>query len=187
MARINLLPWREAKRKEQLNQFVMLIALFAIIGAMVWGGWHYVNSLIIDGKNRRITFIEGKIGELDKKIKEIEKLEDEKERLLSRMRAIEQLQGNRPLIVRLFDEVVNTLPEGVSIKAIEQKNDLLRIEGVAQANARVSSFMRNIEQSPWVEAPKLEVIERKSAAGLMVSEFTMTFKQYIPKPEGEDE
>lgn len=187
MARVNLLPWREAKRKEQLNQFVMLIVFFAIIGALVWGGWHYINTLTIDGKNKRIAYVEDKISELDKKIKEIEKLEDEKERLLARMRAIEQLQGNRPLIVRLFDEIVNTLPEGVSIKSIEQKGDTLRVGGVAQANARVSSFMRNIEQSEWVKDPKLEVIERKSAEGLMVSEFTMTFKQFIPKPEGEDE
>lgn len=187
MARINLLPWREAKRKEQLNQFVALIGFFVVIGLIAAGTWYYINTLKIDAKNRRIAYVEGKISELDKKIEEIEKLEDEKERLLARMRAIEQLQGNRPLIVRLFDEIVNTLPEGVSIKTIEQKGEGLKIEGVAQANARVSSFMRNIEQSEWVKDPKLEVIERKEAGGLMVSDFTMTFKQFVPKPEGEEE
>ena len=187
MARINLLPWREARRKEQMQQFAVLMGIFAVFGLLIWGAWHYVNTMIIDDKNERIAIVEEKIAEVDKKIKEIKKLEQEKERLLARMRAIEQLQGNRPLIVRLFDEIVKTLPDGVSIKAITQKGDALTVDGVAQANARVSSFMRNIEQSDWIQKPKLQVIERKSAQGLMVSEFTLSFKQFIPKPEGEEE
>lgn len=189
MSRINLLPWREEKRKEQQAEFMTMLAFVALLAIAVWGAFHYYHVQLIDVENSRLKFLEEKITILDKKIDEIQELEKEKESLLSRMRAIEQLQGNRPLIVRLFDELVTNLPEGLSVTSIKQKDASITIEGLAQSNARVSSFMRNLEKSEWLQKPDLKVIQESQVGGEKpVNSFALTFTQKIPKAEGaEDE
>lgn len=182
MSRINLLPWREERRKEQQQQFVVMLGVVAVLAAIVWGAVHYYYVQLIEVENSRIAFIEQNIAVVDKKIEEIKELEKEKERLLSRMRAIEQLQGNRPLIVRLFDEMVVNLPEGLSVTSISQAGSSITIEGYAQSNARVSSFMRKLEASKWLDKPDLKVIKEASVGGdKPVNSFTLTFAQVIPK------
>ncbi len=187
MARINLLPWREARRKQQQNEFFSLLGIAALATLVIWYGFHFFYSEKIDyQKNTRNQFLEQQISRLDERIKEIEALEREKERLLARMRAIEQLQTNRPLIVRLFDEMVRSLPEGVSLTSVKQEGANITINGAAQSNARVSSFMRNLESSDWLQNPKLDIIQAETAEGLRVSNFTLRFDQVIPKADGEE-
>lgn len=187
MSKINLLPWREVRRKELLNQFVITLAFVAVAAAAIWGAIHYYHMQLIDVQNSRISLIEKNIAEVDKKIKEIKELERAKERLLSRMRAIEQLQGNRPLIVRLFDELITSLPDGVTVSNITQKGNKITINGLAQSNARVSSFMRKLESSDWLAKPDLKVIkESKAGQNKPVNSFTLVFKQVIPKVEAEE-
>jgi type IV pilus assembly protein PilN len=187
MSRINLLPWREVKRKELQTQFVVVLMMVAVAAVAVWGAGHFYHVQLIDVQNTRIAYVQQNIKEVDKKIEEIKQLEKEKERLLSRMRAIEQLQGNRPLIVRLFDEMVTTLPEGVTVSNVTQKGAKITINGLAQSNARVSSFMRNLENSKWLASPNLKVIRESNAAGdKPANSFTLTFSQVVPKVEIED-
>jgi len=182
MSTINLLPWREEKRKELQTQFVTMLAIVALFAAAAWGGVHFYHVQLIEVENSRIAYIEQSISVVDKKIKEIKELEKEKERLLSRMRAIEQLQGNRPLIVRFFDELLTSLPEGMTVTGISQKGSSITINGLAQSNARVSSFMRKLESSKWLANPKLKVIKESSVGGNKpVNSFTLTFSQVIPK------
>lgn len=188
MSKINLLPWREARRKELQTQFVTILGVVALLAAAAWGAVHFYHVQLIEFQNTRISFINQQIEIVDKKIEEIKQLEKEKERLLSRMRAIEQLQGNRPLIVRLFDELVNSLPEGVTVTSIQQNGNKITINGLAQSNARVSSFMRNLESSKWLEKPDLKVIKESNVAGdKPVNSFTLTFSQVVPKAEGSEE
>ena len=192
MSKINLLPWREARRKEQLNQFIVAVVIVALIAGGVWFAMHYYHQQLIDRQNDRIAYIEQQIAVVDKKIKELKALEKEKRRLLSRMRAIEQLQGNRPLIVRLFDEIITALPEGMTITSIEQKGNRVKLQGLAQSNARVSSFMRNIDSSDWINNSSLQFIKedkRKTkgdSSEAPINAFTLSFIQVIPKSE-EDE
>ncbi len=142
MARINLLPWREALRKERQQEFFATMGVFVAITLCLWGAVHFFNTQRIEYQQTRNQFLTVKIEFLDKRIAEIEALEKEKQRLKARIEAIEQLQGNRPLIVRLFDEMVTSLPDGVSIVSVKQTGKAITISGVAQSNARVSSFMR---------------------------------------------
>jgi len=188
MSRINLLPWREARRKELKTRFFTMIGVAALLAAGIWGIFHLYHTQLIEHQIFRNTYLEQQISLLDKKIKEIEELEKEKERLLARMRAIEQLQGNRPLIVRFFDELVNSLPEGVSVISLNQDGQAVTITGVAQSNARVSSFMRNLESSDWLHNPQLDIIQSQDKKdGLELSNFTLRFEQVIPKAsEGEE-
>ena len=161
MAKINLLPWREEQRKELKQEFFTIAGAFVVLTICVWGAIHFINTQRIDYQLSRNTILDGEIVKLDKKIEEIEALEKEKQRLKARIEAIEQLQGNRPLIVRLFDEMVTSLPEGVSLVSVTQKGKAVTINGVAQSNARVSSFMRKLEESEWLGDPQLDVIEAK--------------------------
>lgn len=186
MAKINLLPWREELRKERQQQFGVALFVSAIAAACVFGVIHFYHTQLIDYQQTRNKYLEEQIVLLDKKIAEIEQLEKEKERLLARMRAIEQLQSNRPLIVRLFDEMVKNLPDGVSLTQLTQQGGTITINGVAQSNARVSSFMRNLENSKWLKDPQLDVIQAKDEEGHRISNFTLRFSQKVPSAEGEE-
>lgn len=187
MAKINLLPWRETRRKEKQQDFFTMLGIFAVIAVGIWGGIHFYHVQLIEYQQLRNKYVVDQTVLLDKKIKEIQELEKEKQRLLDRMRAIEQLQGNRPLIVRFFDELITSLPEGVSVNKITQKGQNVTINGEAQSNARVSSFMRNLEASDWLESPQLDIIQATSTKGLRISSFTLRFKQVIPKSSEEEE
>ena len=198
MAKINLLPWREERRKELLNEFLVMLGLVALFAALTVGIVHFYHSQLIERQNTRIGYIDKRIKEVDKKITEIKELEKQKESLLSRMRAIESLQRDRPLIVHLFDELVRSVPEGMSILALKQDGLKITITGEAQSNARVSSFMRKIEQSEWLKDPKLKIIKEQKVQikkgdinqEKIVNEFMLTFEQVmqsVDKEEGDGE
>ena len=187
MANINLLPWREELRKERNQQYLLILVFFVILTAGLWGVVHFHHVSLINYQLSRNDFLDEKIVYLDKKIEEIHALEKEKERLKARIQAIEGLQGNRPLVVRLFDEMVASLPEGVSLISVAQKKDKINIKGVAQSNARVSSFMRNLESSEWLKTPKLDIIQAEDAKGRRVSNFNLSFSQVVPSQVDEDE
>ncbi|MBM2829577.1 MAG: hypothetical protein HW411_367 [Gammaproteobacteria bacterium] len=186
MAKINLLPWREELRKERQQQFFITVGLAAAVAVGIWGVFHFYHTQLIDYQQTRNKYLEEQIVLLDKKIAEIEQLEKEKERLLARMRAIEQLQSNRPLIVRMFDEMVKNLPDGVSLTQVTQKGGTITINGVAQSNARVSSFMRNLEGSEWLKDPQLDIIQAKDEEGQRISNFTLRFSQKVPSTASEE-
>ncbi len=186
MAKINLLPWREAQRKEKQQEFVVMLGIGAAFAAAVVIVVHIYFTQRIEAQQTRNKYLEDQISLLDKKIAEIKELENEKEKLLARMRAIEQLQGNRPLIVRFFDELVKSLPDGVSVTSISQAGQAITIEGEAQSNARVSSFMTKLESSKWLESPALDIIQVRNDNNVRISSFKMRFMQVIPKVD-EDE
>ena len=186
MSKINLLPWREKERKQKQQDFFALVGITVMIALGIWGITHYFYVQKINYQNSRNSYVESETVKLDAKITEIEELEREKQRLLDRMRAIEQLQGNRPLIVRLFDELITSLPEGVTVNSISQSGEVITISGEAQSNARVSSFMRNLDSNAWLTAPNLQIIQATDASGIRVSGFTLRFQQVLPNAEEED-
>ena len=190
MARVNLLPWREELRKQKRVEYFSILGVCAAIALGIWLAVHLHFDELIAQQERRNAFLGQQIKLLDKKIKEIQRLEKEKENLIARMKAIETLQTSRPIIVHLFDELVTTLPEGVHLTQVTQKNKNVTVKGVAQSNARVSNYMRNVEASEWVDQPKLSIIETKSKNRQRIADFTMTMKQTIPeseRPKDEDE
>ena len=158
MARINLLPWREELRKEQQRQFLTIMGLSVVLTVLIILAVHIQFANMISNQNTLNQFITEKISEVDKQIKEIDKLEKDKQSLQARIKVIQQLQSNRPEIVHLFDEIARILPQGLYLKGIEQKGRAIKITGYTQSNARVSAFMRNIEGSDWLNNPVLEII-----------------------------
>ena len=166
MAKINLLPWRQELRKEQQRQFLTIMGLSVVLVVVVILAIHLQYARMIGVQESRNAYLTGQIKEVEKQIKEIDELAGKKDRLLARMEIIQQLQRNRPEIVRLFDELVRVLPEGVHLSSLKQQNRNLQMIGIAQSNARVSALMRNIDQSDVLAQPKLDIIElgKKEAA-----------------------
>jgi type IV pilus assembly protein PilN len=187
MAKINLLPWRETLRKEKQQEFYTMLgagAAFAILVVLII---HFQVERMIDGQERRNQFLKNEIVILDERIKEIQKLDATKRALVERMEVIQNLQTTRPSIVHLFDEIVTTLPENLYLTKLTQNGDMLDIAGSAESNARVSSYMRNIEASEWLTDPKLSVISTVDTGGLRISNFSMRVKQTTPGSDDEQE
>ncbi|HET7125482.1 MAG TPA: PilN domain-containing protein [Lysobacter sp.] len=161
MARINLLPWREERRKVRQKEFMTMLGV-AALGAVLLS-FLMVNyfSRQIDGENARIAYVKDQIAKVDQQIKEIEELDKKKARLLARKQVIEQLQANRSQMVHLFDSLVRTIPDGVVLTSLKQDGDKLTLEGRSQSNARVSTYMRNLEGAGWMTKPDLSIIEAK--------------------------
>jgi len=177
MTRINLLPWREQQRKERERQFYTMAGGAAVLAVLVVGYIHLHMAGTIDTQRQRNAFLEGEIKTVEGQIKEIKELENEKAQLLARMKVIEQLQSQRPQMVHLFDEMVKVVPEGVYLASVKQNGTSITVEGIAQSNARVSAFMRNIEASAWMSSPKLNVIEAVDKGGQRLSRFVLDIKQ----------
>src|SRR6266436_7113173 len=174
MPRINLLPWREQERKVRRREFMVALSAAAIIGVVcVLFGKYVLYASWIDSQNAKNNLLTKEIVKLDAQIADIQDLETRKQRLVARMEIIEKLQRKRPEIVHLFDEIVKTVPDGIYLTSIKQSGNKLEIHGVAQSSTRVSTFMRNIDSSVWMDNPVLQVVEsaKDSSTG---SNFTLT-------------
>jgi len=183
MPRINLLPWRESERKRKRQEFALSIGAAIATAALVTliGRWQM--SAAIEHQNDRNRILGDEIAELDKKIREIDGLENQKRRLLARMEIIETLQRSRPEIVHILDEIVRVLPEGVYLTYLKQSGTRFEMRGVAQSSTRVSAFMRNIDASEWLADPALRIVETKSRDGGRGADFTLFATQRSRAPE----
>jgi type IV pilus assembly protein PilN len=187
MARINLLPWRAERRKQRQKEFGVMLGFAALAGVVLW---FLVNSYYngqIEGQNERNAFLQEQIKQLDAQITEIEELDRQRARLLARKEVIEQLQANRSQMVHLFDSLVRTIPDGVVLTAIKQEGEKLTLEGRSQSNARVSTYMRNLEGSGWMTKPDLSIIEAKDGVAGLPYTFTLAVQLANPNaPKDED-
>lgn len=165
MIRINLLPHRAEKRKAKQIQFVVLSAMSIVAGAFVVGFVHAAISAQISYQERRNTYLKQEIAILDKQIDEIKKLKEQTQSLLSRKTVVENLQSTRSDVVHLMDQMLRILPDGVHLKSLKQSGNSISLVGYAQSNARVSTLMRSIEDSPWLDTPVLKEIHSASLGG----------------------
>ncbi len=188
MARINLLPWREQRRKQREKEFFAMLgaaagaAVLSFLGLMLFFGGQ------IDGQQARNAYLEGEITQLDAKIKEIEELDKTRDQLLSRKKAIEELQADRARMVHLFDELVRTVPDGVHLKSVKQNGEILTLEGLAESNTRVSTYMRSLDASQWLENPDLGIVETKAAPNDKTADarnrYSFILRITLSKPQG---
>ncbi|KRG49183.1 fimbrial protein [Stenotrophomonas panacihumi] len=162
MARINLLPWRAERRKQREREFFGMLGFAAVAGVLLsLLIWFYFDRQV-SGQEERNKFLTAEIEKVKAQNREIEELDKKKERLLARKRVIEELQANRSQMVHLFDSLVRTIPDGVVLTSLKQEGEVLTLEGRSQSNARVSTYMRNLESSGWMTNPDLSIIEAKA-------------------------
>ncbi len=175
MIRINLLPHRAEKRRARQIQFAALCLISLLLGAMVVGLVHFAIASQLSYQQRRNDYLKQEIAILDKQIAEIKKLREQTESLLARKDAVEKLQSDRSDVVHLLDQMLRILPDGVYLKSLKQTGNKINMLGFAQSNARISTLMRSIEASPWLDSPALVEIHASTTGGSRVSEFTLTF------------
>ena len=186
MVKINLLPWREELRKQKQREFVISAGGSALVAALIVLLAHFHIDGLINGQNQRNTYLQAQIEILDQRIGRIKELEKMKADLLARMNVIQELQRSRPESVHLMDELVRTLPDGVYLKSFTQKGRSLEMGGVAQSNARVSDYMRNIDASEWLTAPRLDLIKTAEVNRTRVSDFSLRGTQKTHKPQSNE-
>ncbi len=181
MAKINLLPWREERRKQLTQEFVRQAVLVAILAGLAGGyAWYHVQGLIDEQKSRN-QYLQDEIAKLEEDIKEIRDIEEKKQRLIKRMNIIQELQQRRPQIVHLFAEIAGTAPDGLYLETLEQSGDDLTLKGFAESNSRVSNYMRNLNKSAWLKSPTLKVIESEEKdVATEIKRFTLSLAQTTP-------
>lgn len=180
MARINLLPWRAERRKQRQKEFGLMLGATAAGALLLALGINMYFGAQIDGQNARNAYLDQQIAEVDKQITEIAELNKTKSRLLARKEVIEKLQSSRSQMVHLFDSLVRTIPDGVVLTSIKQDDQALTLEGRSQSNARVSTYMRNLESSGWMTDPQLSIIEAKGEDKGLPYEFKLQVKLADP-------
>lgn len=176
MAKINLLPWREEKRRQQTREFGLTLAFVGVLGAgVVFAGMQFAQQKI-DYQEARNRYLQKEINQLQKELEEIKELESTKANLLARMDIIQQLQAKRPQVVHTFEQLAKRMPDGVFFKGLAQEQGRLVLEGMADSNARVSTLMRSLDDSGWFKNPTLDVIETSESG---VSKFKLYLSQSV--------
>ena len=187
MIRVNLLPHREEKRKRRQQQFGVLAGIAAVAGLLVAAAvWVFLDQQVSQ-QQAQVAYMKAEIDKLDKQIEEIRKIREETASLLAKKQVVEGLQSNRSEPVQLLDQLLRQLPEGVYLKAIRQTGAKVNISGYAQSNARVSTLMRNLGASPYLENPELVEIKAVPApdkSGNRINEFNMNIS--IKRAQVED-
>jgi type IV pilus assembly protein PilN len=180
MAKINLLPWRAERRKQRQKEFMTMLGVAAAAGVLVslLIVMYYIGQ--IDGQNNRNKYLTDQIALLDTQLKEIAELDKKKAGLLKRKQVIEELQASRSQMVHLFDELARTIADGTQITSLAQDGDNLTLLGRAQSNARVSSYMRNLDASGWMGSPDLDIIELRGTDPSLPNEFSLKVKLKSP-------
>ncbi|MBT4519703.1 MAG: PilN domain-containing protein [Halieaceae bacterium] len=183
MAQINLLPWREERRQELKKEFLGVITFIVALGVgLILAGDRIVSAQISTQKERN-QYLTDEIAILTKQVEEIRSLQRRRNQLLDRMRVIQELQGNRPIIVRVLDQLVRTVPDGVFYTAIQTRNKVITITGIAESNNRVSSLMRRLDSSEWFADPNLDAVRAATAYGDQATSFSLTVRIELPKSE----
>lgn len=186
MAHINLLPWRERLREERRREFLSILVGVVIIAAgLLFLVDRYYNREI-DNQTARNDFLRSEISLLDAQVAEISELQQQKEDIRARMNVITDLQGTRPVIVRIFDELVRTLPEGVYYETLERTGDTIAIEGVSESYARITELMRRLDDSEWFTEADLSDISAADVAQSTISNtltFTLTLNLELPNQQ----
>lgn len=173
MIRVNLLPHREMKRAAQQRSFILAAVAMVALGAGVIFLVHGVLASKIEGQQARNKFLDEQIAGLDKQIEEIRRLREQTQQLLARKRVVETLQANRAEVVQLFDQIARQLPDGIYLRNIKQTGLKVNIIGYAQSNARVSTLLRNLESSPWLDNASLVEIKAATVSSQRLNEFIL--------------
>ena len=173
MIRINLLPHREEKRRARRQQFYALLGLVTLLAGLIGVLVYSVIAGYISAQDARNDFLKKEIAVLNKEIDQIKRLKEQSDALMERKRIIESLQRDRAEAVRLLSELAKQMPEGVYLRSLKQEGQRISLGGYAQSSARVSTLLRNIEASPWLEKPQLLEIKAVLVDKRRLNEFTM--------------
>jgi type IV pilus assembly protein PilN len=186
MTQINLLPWRDERRAELKQEFLAMLGLVVAFGAVILFVVDLFFSGEIQNQKNRNAYLTQNIEALNKQVEEIQDMQRKRTQLLDRMRVIQELQGNRPVIVRILDQLVRTVPDGIFYTVLTAKNQVININGIAESNNRVSSLMRRLDASEWFKEPNLDWVRAEPGFGEQATTFDMKVQLQLPTKEKEE-
>lgn len=185
MARINLLPWRDELRQEKKKEFFTVLIGFCVLGLLCGYVWVSTVQGSIDDQMSRNNRLQKEIQALEAQVVEIKNLKQRRAELLDRMKVIQDLQYTRPVIVHYFDEIARAVPKGVYLTTLKRTGNNISIEGAAESYNRISSLLRNLEESEWFENANMSTIDEQEdkESGTAVQRFRMTVTATVPKDQ----
>lgn len=191
MAQINLLPWRETLREERKRKYLALMVVVLIAsGGVVLAADRYVRGAMVN-QTARNEYLMAEIQLMEEQVAEISKLQQQKSEIQERMSVIQNLQGSRPVIVRVFHELVKTLPDGVYFETLERSGDRMSIVGVAETYSQLTTLMRKLDGSDWFMAPNLRIISAADDEGAFddtaANRFNLNLTLVTPSESGGEE
>jgi type IV pilus assembly protein PilN len=186
MTQINLLPWRDERRAELKQEFLVVLGGVAVFAIAVLFAVDLFFSGQIQNQRSRNEYLSSNIASLNKQVEEIRDMQRKRTQLLDRMKVIQELQGNRPIIVRILDQLVRTVPDGVFYTELRAQNQLITINGIAESNNRVSSLMRRLNTSDWFSEPNLDGVRSDPSFGEQATTFNMTVRLQLPSAGNEE-
>lgn len=188
MIRINLLDWRARRRELRTRAFLAMLASAVVVAVAILAMAMVLMRQVMEQQTARNDYLRQQLLDVDHKIEEMQELQKVKSSLLTRMEVIEQLQASRSATVHFFDEIVNTVPDGVTLRSVAQSDASVTIEGVAESNGRVSTYMKNLDASPWFDNPRLIIIKTSESDSQRRSDFTLqsTYRFSPARPLGAD-
>tara|TARA_Y100001956_G_scaffold43505_1_gene42428 strand:+ start:1014 stop:1595 length:582 start_codon:yes stop_codon:yes gene_type:complete len=175
MAHVNLLPWREQRRQQQKQQYIVVLAFVAIMTGLIFWFIGQIIDTQISNQNSRNQYLQTQITALESQIAEIKRIKESKSAIEQRMALIEQLQSSRNLAPQVLDELARIVPQGVSFKSLQRTGSSLQVRGTSESNNRLAEFMRQLETSKVFTSGELSSIVADTSATDAVSEFTLTF------------
>ena len=184
--KINLLPWRAELREQRKKEFLAVLGASAVVGLLVFAVWYMAIAGFISHQQQRNAKIQNEISLLDQKVAEIDALKKQRNDMIDRMKVIQSLQGTRPLIVHIFDEQVSKLPDGVFFTRAERKGDKILISGTAESNNRVSTLMRDLNNSEWLKNSVLTKVEANPSFGDQGTNFDLSVDVVLPDNDKKD-
>ncbi len=183
MSRVNLLPWRRVRRQRRQNEFLAMLGAGALAAVLLVAAWELIAMAMVSRQEERNDILRSEIAILDAKIREIKDLQAQKARLQARMDVIQDLQVKRPASVKLFDALARSTPEGVFLTGFTQRDTMLSLLGWAQSNARVSTYMHQLDASDQFDPSRLRVARAGELRGLHASQFDLQVPQHVAKDE----
>ncbi|WP_045857376.1 PilN domain-containing protein [Teredinibacter purpureus] len=187
MAQINLLPWREEHRREKKKEFLTQLGGVCLLAIGVAYLWVQAVDGAIATQNTRNSMLNTEIGLLEKQVSEIKDLKKKRRELLDRMKVIQDLEGKRSIIVHYFDEFAKSVPDGVYITTLSKNGNIISIDGVSESTNRVSTFMRQLDDSEWFADPNLKSVVAAPQHGSQASTFQMQLKVVLPDDDAKEE
>ena len=187
MANVNLLPWREVQRQEKKKEFLIILGMVAAVAlllAVAWGHWVQVQ---VGWQSERNSLLTAEIAVLDEKVKEIKELQLRRQQVLERMEVIKALQGNRPGVVKVFDEFVRSVPDGIFFIEFNRTAEKIALVGFAESNNRISTLMRQLDASERFKEPNLTKVEADDTLGEQGSRFELQVVVEKVETENDDE
>lgn len=187
MAKVNLLPWREAQRQQRQRNFLLVLAATAALAVVaVLAANQVMNNLMADQDSRN-AYLRSEVRKLDQEIARIEELEEVRDSLISRKNVIERLQGNRSLMVHLFNQIAQTVPEGITLTNVRQSGLELTLNGTSQSESRVSDYIRQIERATWLANPTLRIIQADESDERPDQPFVFELRAQVQSPDQQEE